>query len=522
MKHTTRAGISILILAVIIIAGTVALKVGSGETLGITTKNNNSLLIYTKFIITGSFASLSPALADVDRDGDLEIIVTETSYSLESSVIPHLYVIDGKNGYAIWSYDLTVGPMSSPSVADLNKDGIPEIILVDGRAGALCLDSRNGSLLWRWIPREWTLEGLWLLEASTPTLGDVDNDGFSEVIFGAYYYNFTFGLSETHYYNFTYCLNGEDGTLLWKFETAGEVYSSPALGDVDGDGRLEVIFGSGRFIYCLSGRNGSLLWVFFLEEAHEDGGLPVASLGDVDGDSRLEVIIGLDPYLCILDGNGSLLYSYKDEREFNRVPVLGDVDGDGRLEIILIRFEITYTMTFPIDGAVYCFDVVGGGFRVYWDGLCGGVGFEGCYRTKNVAFLDPDGDMLSSYSESFLGTSPDNSDSDGDGLPDGWEVHYGFAPLDPSDALFDPDDDGLDNLGEYQYGTNPLDPDTDGDGYSDGYEVSHGTDPLDPNDYPVPSVPFIERYWWVLIVLIVVVVSVVFFLRRITSEKEWI
>jgi hypothetical protein len=49
-------------------------------------------------------------------------------------------------------------------------------------------------------------------------------------------------------------------------------------------------------------------------------------------------------------------------------------------------------------------------------------------------------------------------DSDGDGIPDYWEVTHGLNPFDPSDALLDTDGDGLTNLEEFLFGTNPLDP----------------------------------------------------------------
>jgi hypothetical protein len=48
-------------------------------------------------------------------------------------------------------------------------------------------------------------------------------------------------------------------------------------------------------------------------------------------------------------------------------------------------------------------------------------------------------------------------DSDGDGLPDAWEVAHCLNPQDPSDANEDPDGDGATNLAEYVASTDPRD-----------------------------------------------------------------
>ncbi len=71
------------------------------------------------------------------------------------------------------------------------------------------------------------------------------------------------------------------------------------------------------------------------------------------------------------------------------------------------------------------------------------------------------------------------TDSDGDLLPDSWEVEYGLnrhsaAVLGTalSEQSLDPDEDGLDNLNEYLLGGDPLDADTDDDCILDGQEVN--------------------------------------------------
>ena len=129
------------------------------------------------------------------------------------------------------------------------------------------------------------------------------------------------------------------------------------------------------------------------------------------------------------------------------------------------------------------------------------------------------------------GTDPTNGDTDNDGMSDGWEVFWGFQPLNSSDATDDPDNDSLINLyefdnsrvegfddnvysidnitgsnpllrdtdadlisdgeecvfGEDGYVTDPSNPDSDGDGMPDGWEMLHGLDPFDPSDGELDS-----------------------------------
>ena len=103
---------------------------------------------------------------------------------------------------------------------------------------------------------------------------------------------------------------------------------------------------------------------------------------------------------------------------------------------------------------------------------------------------DTDEDELFDIYEKVIDTDPFDSDTDDDGLPDGYEViTLNTDPLEIdtdengiSDADEDFDSDNLSNLGEYNHGTEPFNPDTDEDGFMDGDEVyTYGTEPLNPD-----------------------------------------
>ena len=74
----------------------------------------------------------------------------------------------------------------------------------------------------------------------------------------------------------------------------------------------------------------------------------------------------------------------------------------------------------------------------------------------------------------------DNSDTDGDGLRDMWELTYFGGLTETTDGDYDAD--GMTNLEEYEANTEPDNPDTDADGTADGWEVAHGFSPVDAAD----------------------------------------
>jgi hypothetical protein len=106
--------------------------------------------------------------------------------------------------------------------------------------------------------------------------------------------------------------------------------------------------------------------------------------------------------------------------------------------------------------------------------------------------VDSDDDGLSDAEELLVfGTDPNEQDSSGDGLPDGWAARYtrthpesGLPSPDPgrASASEDPDRDGLTNREEFEIGSDPTEADTSGDGFDDGFLHEAGLDPTEQHD----------------------------------------
>ena len=106
------------------------------------------------------------------------------------------------------------------------------------------------------------------------------------------------------------------------------------------------------------------------------------------------------------------------------------------------------------------------------------VALVGAQSASAYSFWDTDEDGLSLTDEWAQACIPYVPDTDGDGMPDGFEFNNGLKCSLAADGAQDADNDGLTNTEEYQLGTLLSDPDTDDDGALDGAEVAKA---------PIPS-----------------------------------
>ncbi len=260
----------------------------------------------------------SAATADIDGDGKLEIVFG--TYFNDS----HLYALNAEDGSLLWKAKSGGGPIdASVAIADMTGDGKLEVIFADSANGLIsCLRGKDGSALWTHKSQSGT--------DSPPAVADVDGDGKPELIYGTMWMRGQGGWLNV--------LNGEDGTKVWDFQIEkGCIQSEPVIIDLDGDGTLDVIFTVWRgddCVYALNGRTGKLIWKLKTGGSMYHG----VAAGDLDNDGKAEIVTcSTDGSLYVLDAmTGQVKWKKKFTRHWAFAPVsLGDLDGDGKMEIVV-------------------------------------------------------------------------------------------------------------------------------------------------------------------------------------------
>jgi outer membrane protein assembly factor BamB len=150
---------------------------------------------------------------------------------------------------------------------------------------------------------------------SSSAVGDINDDSSIDVVFGSFDKN-------------VYALNGSDGSKIWNFSTNGMISSSPALASITSSNYLDIFIGSYDYnLYALNGSNGRKIWNF------STGGKICSSpaIVDVNKDNFLDVIFGSDDgKVYALNGsNGNLIWSFQTNGKVVSSPAVVNLTVDG-------------------------------------------------------------------------------------------------------------------------------------------------------------------------------------------------
>jgi hypothetical protein len=434
---------------------------------------------------TGDGVLSSPAVADVDEDGQLEVVIgsddgkiyclnstggKEWDYStIYTHSCPSVADVDGDGHFEIlvgsygdnkvyclnvtggtpniqWSYTTGGAIYSSPCVADVDNDFQQEVLVGSQDNKTYCL-TKNGLCKWSYTTGYWVF--------SSPCVADIDGDGALEVLFGSRD-------------KCLYCLNST-GYLRWRYNTTGPIFSSPCVADIDHDGSPEVLIGSdtGK-VYCLNVTAGTprLQW------SYTTGNVVRSSpcVADLEGDGKLEVLVGsLDWKLYCLNSTGASKWICTADGLVNSSPCVADVDGDGHLEVLVGSYDSLDPQTL---GFLWCLNYGGGYKWAYTTG--GGIGSSPC-----AVDIDGDGQLqvlFASEDKSVYCISVAGAPVNPSAFP--WPSICFRGDIRRTGLYTDADHDNLTDNYETIIGTNPNSIDTDGDRLTDYQEFIFSTNPL--------------------------------------------
>ena len=232
---------------------------------------------------------------------------------------------------------------SVAGVGDVNADGVPDVA-VGSEYGfnALGVQSGNvgiysgldGSILH-------TLDGNWINErfgTCCAAAGDVNSDGYADVIVGSPYGNYASGLGGVRVYS------GFDGLLI-KFTTGtfsdAIGYGVASVGDINGDGVPDFITGTANEARVYSGQTLTLIRTLPAQPTFPIGSVPypfphpVSGIADVDGDGVRDIVTATTAGASVYSGlTGTLILTHPMPTGVASVGSATDLNGDGYADVL--------------------------------------------------------------------------------------------------------------------------------------------------------------------------------------------
>ena len=231
----------------------------------------------------------------------------------------------GNIGYR--PYTLTTGTNPTPPLAG------PFIAAGSGQGGLVSIFNANGTPRQSFAPYGTGYKG-----AVTVAQGDVNDDGVADLVTGT-------GAGVAPH---VLVLDGNTLAVIGSFYAYAEQFLGGvrvAAGDVDGDGRAEVVTGTGPGsapnVCVFNGTTGATQQSFYAYAPEYRGGINVAA-GDVTGDGKADIVtgsgVGVSPHVVVFDGvTQQALYSFYAYLPGFKGGVnvgVADVDNDGKADIL--------------------------------------------------------------------------------------------------------------------------------------------------------------------------------------------
>lgn len=293
-----------------------------------------------------------PRLIDLNSDGAAELFVGVQSGIYGTDFVDNFWyydmTVEGDFGLVTKNYfeqiDLISGTI--PTLADMDSDGDLDLFIGNefdasnsGWKGDVYFFENIGSAVspqFEMVDSSYFDEGMG--NNMAPAFGDLDGDGDFDALVGDYNGEISFFLNDGSPTepNFSY-----QGKFL-EIDLAGR--ATPALGDVEGDGDLDLYVGDKNGSVHVWSNEGDPANYNFMKISDdlfpgEDLGLEIAlELADFDNDGDLDLLIGNQSgELYLANPSGSELHQLEQlpHSGLNLAPTIGDMDSDGKMDLIV-------------------------------------------------------------------------------------------------------------------------------------------------------------------------------------------